>query len=128
MNHANQAHLGPIAWQKGDGPVGGFSDSHASDDERYLNDREGRRVTPTIQAATNASAPSSAPRTPGQRGRPPKKSDEEKARESQAELARRKREIGLGVDRQGATFANEKRRAGFVDDEDGAEVFVDDSE
>jgi hypothetical protein len=40
-------------------------------------------------------------------------------------LAKRKREIGLGVDREGATFANEKRRAGFVDDEDGDEVLVD---
>lgn len=89
-----------------------------------MSDRHGRRVTPTIPAAAPSSAPSSATR-PAQRGRPPKKSDEEKARESQAELAKQKREIGLGVDREGATFANEKRRAGFVDDEDESEVFVD---
>jgi hypothetical protein len=74
------------------------------------------------------SAGNSAQRTPGQRGRPPKKTDEEKARESQAQLARNKREIGLGVDREGATFANEKRRAGLVDDEDEDEVLVDASD
>jgi hypothetical protein len=89
-------------------------------------------VTPTIPAAiTGSSANISAQRAPGTgagRGRPPKKTDEEKARESQAELARRKREVGLGVDRQGATFANDKRRAGFVDDEDGDEVLVDASD
>ena len=79
-------------------------------------------------AALDVSAGSSAQRTPGKRGRPPKKTDEEKARESQAQLARNKREIGLGVDREGATFANEKRRAGFVDDEDEAEVLVDASD
>lgn len=43
-------------------------------------------------------------------------------------MARRKREIGLGVDREGATFANEKRRQGFVDDEDGMEVTVEASD
>lgn len=40
-------------------------------------------------------------------------------------MAKKKREIGLAVDRQGATLATDKRRAGFVDDEDGEEVFVD---
>jgi hypothetical protein len=64
----------------------------------------------------------------GQRGRPPKKTGEEKAKEGQAALAKKKREIGLGVDREGATFANEKRRAGFVDDEDGDGVVVDASD
>ena len=62
------------------------------------------------------------------RGRPPKKTDEEKARESQADMVRKRREIGPGVDRQGARFINEKRRAGFIDDEDPEEVLVVDSD
>ena len=103
------------------------TDSNASDAEAYLSDRQGRRVTPTIPAASPALVNQSGGVAP-KRGRPPKKTDEEKARESQAEIARQKREIGLGVDRGGATFANEKRRAGFVDDEDGDEVLVDASD
>jgi hypothetical protein len=71
--------------------------------------------------------PTSAP-TSGQRGRPPKKTEEQKARDSQAEVAKKKREIGPGVDRGGATLANAKRRAGFIDDEDPEEVTVDDDE
>jgi len=61
------------------------------------------------------------------RGRPPKKSDEEKALEIQRSAEKRKREIGPGVDRGGATLATDKRRLGFVDDEDFEEI-VDDEE
>lgn len=40
----------------------------------------------------------------------------------QRAVERKKREIGPGVDRGGATLANPKRRMGFVDDEDFEEI------
>jgi hypothetical protein len=47
------------------------------------------------------------------------------AREEEAKAAKRKKAIGAGMDRGGSTLANEKRRAGFVDDEED-EMIVDD--
>ena len=35
---------------------------------------------------------------------------------------KRKREIGPGIDKGGATLVNDKRRHGFVDDEEDDEV------
>ena len=42
--------------------------------------------------------------------------------EIQKSMERKKREIGPGIDRGGATLANPKRRMGFVDDEDFEEI------
>ncbi|EON61173.1 hypothetical protein W97_00385 [Coniosporium apollinis CBS 100218] len=123
--HIEAAHLGELAWELGDGPAGGLSESHDSD--AYLSDRSGRRATPQIAAPSGASssAPASAAHRAGP-GRPAKKSDEQKALEAQRRLEQVKRDIGPGVDRGGARLANEKRRAGFVDDEVGEEIVDED--
>ena len=52
----------------------------------------------------------------------PKKSEKDAAVEIQKSMERKKREIGPGIDRGGATLANPKRRMGFVDDEDFEEI------
>ena len=54
------------------------------------------------------------PRGPGR----PRRTDMQIAMESQKALEKKKREIGPGVDRGGATLATPKRRLGFIDDED----------
>jgi hypothetical protein len=102
-------------------------DSNVTDSEAYLSDAHGRRVTPRVFAPPLAvEAEKHGSGNAPKRGRPPKLTPEEKARQSQAEATKKKREIGPGIDRGGARLANEKRRAGFVDDEDGEEVIVDD--
>lgn len=40
-------------------------------------------------------------------------------------MEQKKREVGPGIDKSGATLANTKRRTGFLDDEDFEEI-VDD--
>ena len=52
----------------------------------------------------------------------PKKSERDTAVEVQKAIEKKKREIGPGIDRGGATLANPKRRTGFVDDEDFEEI------
>ncbi|KAF2842305.1 hypothetical protein M501DRAFT_1013657 [Patellaria atrata CBS 101060] len=126
--HIEQAHISPLAWAHGDGPAGGLSDGRDSEmSEAYLSDSRGRRVTPTV--AFPAPSPISAqPNTSARgRGRPPlpKKTDEEKAQEAQRSIQKKKREIGPGVDRSGATLATEKRRLGFIDDEDDTDIVED---
>ncbi|KAF2431078.1 hypothetical protein EJ08DRAFT_678642 [Tothia fuscella] len=126
-DHVEKIHVVPMAWKLGDGPPGGVSDSGATDSEAYLSDAHGRQVTPRISAPASASAsgatPSSALRLGlPQRGRPPKSTPEQKAREKEAEIAKRKKEIGVGMDRGGARLANDKRRAGFVDDDEEESV------
>ncbi|EKG19423.1 Zinc finger C2H2-type protein [Macrophomina phaseolina MS6] len=129
-DHVEFAHLGPKSWELGDGHAGGLSESHDSASEAYLSDSRGRMVTPliarpsreAIKNAVEAAVP--APRKPG---RPKEKSENQKAQEAQAGLEQKKRLIGPGLDRGGVRLANEKRRMGFLDDEDFEEV-VSDSE
>jgi len=59
------------------------------------------------------------------RGRPPKNSQEQEAREAQARLVSQKRRIGPGMDRGGATLVNDKRRRGFIDSDGLEEELVD---
>ena len=47
---------------------------------------------------------------------------EREARELQRVAEKRKRDMGPGIDKGGARLANDKRRMGFVDDDDMAEV------
>ena len=65
---------------------------------------------------------SSVKRGPGR----PKKSERDTAIEVQKAIEKKKRDIGPGIDRGGATLANPKRRTGFIDDED-FEKLVDDT-
>lgn len=63
---------------------------------------------------------------PRGRGRPPNNDVEQEARDVQKRLvARKKRVGGPGMDRGGATLANEKRRRGFIENEDVEEELVD---
>lgn len=51
---------------------------------------------------------------------------EREARELQRIAEKRKRDMGPGIDKGGARLANDKRRQGFVDDDDTAEVVDED--
>lgn len=64
--------------------------------------------------------------TPHGHGRPPKNTQEQEARDMQDRLVSQKRRIGgPGMDRGGATFVNEKRRRGFVENDVTEEELVD---
>lgn len=64
--------------------------------------------------------------TPRGRGRPPKNTQEQEARDLQDRLVSQKRRMGgPGMDRGGATLVNEKRRRGFVDSDVTEEELVD---
>ena len=64
--------------------------------------------------------------TPRGRGRPPKNTLGQEARDLQARLVSQRRRMGgLGMDRGGATFVNEKRRRGFVEPDEMEEELVD---
>ncbi|KAI8936372.1 hypothetical protein NX059_006784 [Plenodomus lindquistii] len=126
--HIQESHFDPLSWELGDGPASGLSDAHDSD--AYLSDAHGRQVTPRITVnlddiseLPSAQVPSSASRG---RGRPPKVSQEQDALDSHSRLVSRKRRIGgPGMDRGGATLANEKRRRGFLDNSDVEGELVD---
>lgn len=88
-------------------------------------------MTPRIRADTNRinrdpstfQTPAFAPR---RRGRPPKNTQEQEAREAQERLVSQKRRIGgPGMDRGGATLVNDKRRKGFTDSDEMEEELVD---
>lgn len=55
-------------------------------------------------------------------GRPAKKPVEEEAKQAQKTIENRKRYFGPGIDRGGSRLVTEKRRMGFIDDEDVEEV------
>lgn len=78
--------------------------------EAYMSDRQGRRVTPQII--------------------PSDSEDSHKrltaAEQSQRNAELKRRQLGVGVDKDGARLANDKRRRGFVDDDDTMEVVDDD--
>lgn len=115
--HVSKLHLEPIAWRLGDGPASGVSEpSEAELSEAYLSDAQGRRVTPRVVIPVQqASAP-----------HPPRSSAHEKALEVERQAAKRKRDIGVGIDKGGARLATDKRRQGFIDDDDTAMVVDDD--
>ncbi|EAT85559.2 hypothetical protein SNOG_06908 [Parastagonospora nodorum SN15] len=130
-NHVQETHFDPLSWELGDGPASGLSENvEAHDSEAYLSDAQGRPVTPRIRAdpdcvnmyQSTLQAPASGPRG---RGRPPKSSQEQEAREAQARLVSQKRRIGPGMDRGGATLVNDKRRKGFIDNNGVEEELVD---
>ncbi|KAB2577389.1 hypothetical protein DBV05_g3883 [Lasiodiplodia theobromae] len=127
-DHIEFAHLGPKLWQLGDGHAGGLSESHDSASEAYLSDtRTGKIVTPLVAPSKEVLAavmPALSP-VPRRPGRPKIKTDEERALDFQAALERKKKLVGPGLDRGGARLPNQKRRMGFIDDEDFEEVVSD---
>jgi len=81
-------------------------DNHDSDiAELYMSDRQGRRVTPQIVPSDSESSRKRS-----------------KAEQSQRAAELKKRQIGLGVDKVGARLVNDKRRQGFLDDDDTMEI------
>jgi hypothetical protein len=106
-----------------------WADAH--DSEAYLSDAQGRRVTPRIVANPavyeNDTLPAQlSTSTPRGRGWPPKNTQEQEARDLMDRLVSQKRRMGgPGMDRGGATLANEKRRRGFVDIDEMQEEVVD---
>lgn len=101
------------------------------DSDAYLSDAHGRQVTPRIVVnledmpvdASLVRVPSSAPRGRGQHA---KVSSEQEALDTLARLVSRKRRLGgPGMDRGGATLANDKRRRGFLNNSDTEGELVD---
>ncbi|KAI9694058.1 MAG: hypothetical protein M1822_003329 [Bathelium mastoideum] len=141
MGHMEKEHLSPIAWQLGDGPVGGLSDAQESDaSEAYLSDARGRQVTPRVTMPTGADpsagtpnvAPSSAEQgSSKKRGRPPGSGQgklRDQAVEARDNLERKKKQMGPGLDKGGSILVNEKRRQGFIDDEGDEGHIVNDAD
>ncbi|EUC46435.1 hypothetical protein COCMIDRAFT_92857 [Bipolaris oryzae ATCC 44560] len=125
-SHVQQVHFDPLLWELGDGPASGLSDSH--DYDAYLSDAQGRQVTPRITVdperleALSLSPPDLLSRG---RGRPPKRTLEQEARDAHDRLASLKMRIGgPGMDRGGATLVNEKRRRGLIDVDETEEEIV----
>ncbi|OQO09364.1 hypothetical protein B0A48_04762 [Cryoendolithus antarcticus] len=108
VKHVEKEHLEPIAWRLGDGPRSGLPATHDSD--AYLSDSHGRSITPIIQpfSAVNLK-PSSAIDTSGLN---------KEARDAVRRLEARKRIVGATMGQLGCKFVNQKRRLGFLDDED----------
>ena len=107
-------HLEPIAWKQGDGPAGGVSSaSEAELSEAYLSDAHGRHLTPRVVVPAPPTAPASGPA---------RSNAHEAALEVEREATKRKRAIGVGIDKGGARLVNDKRRQGFIDDDDTAMV------
>ncbi|EUC31866.1 hypothetical protein COCCADRAFT_27481 [Bipolaris zeicola 26-R-13] len=125
-NHVQQAHFDPLLWELGDGPASGLSDSHDSD--AYLSDAQGRQVTPRIIVdperleALSLSPPGLLSRG---RGRPPKRTLEQEARDAHDRLVSLKMRIGgPGMDCGGTTLVNDKRRRGLIDVDETEEEVV----
>lgn len=128
--HIENAHLKSIAWSLGDGPAGGVLDPNAlAASDAYLSDARGRRVTPRIEVSDERARAAADPRVAADVGRRRARlTGDEAADEVRAGEERRRRAIGPGIDRGGARLANEKRRAGFVDDDDEVLVVDDDED
>jgi len=144
--HLEIRHFGPLAWTKGDGPAAGVSGKHfhpstwridkmingdltdrdSEMSEAYLSDAQGRQVTPRIVVPPRASDQLWYADRPRGSGRPPKKTEEQKALESQKQAENKKKTIGPGVDTGGSRLANAKRRQGFLDNEDFERVVDED--
>lgn len=111
------------------------TDPRDSESEAYLSDRQGRSVTPIIRplsevAISQSEPPVAAPVYRGV-GRPPLggvSKDERVAAAELEKLKHRQRDVGLSLVKGGVRFANEKRRMGFVDDEQFEEVVSSDGE
>ncbi|KAK1915697.1 hypothetical protein P3342_003507 [Pyrenophora teres f. teres] len=131
--HLQQNHFSDLSWKLGDGPAGGLSDSHDSEVDSYLSDAQGRQVTPRItveperlEALRSSWSPQPSTAAPRGRGRPPKYTAEQEARDAHDRLVSHKKRIGgPGMDRGGVTLVNEKRRRGLIETEETEEELVD---
>jgi hypothetical protein len=93
--------------------------------EAYLSDSRGRSVTPIIRPMTNIGLAEPASQTmPARLGRPPAGAtkDERKARQELQELKERKKAVVPTLEKTGVRLANEKRRMGFLDDENFEDI------
>ena len=130
--HFETKHIRPVAWELGDGPAGGVSDREGSElSDAYLSDRQGRRVTPRVALpdSTERTAAASVARggvRPGQQ--PPRavgkqnKTMEDEARIEEYGAQEQRARMGASIDREGVRTlggkGSEKRRMGFIDDDD----------
>ncbi|KAM3424588.1 hypothetical protein BST61_g6580 [Cercospora zeina] len=154
FKHVNKSHLHEIAWKLGDGPRGGSVSEIRNDRSAYLSDASGRSVTPMIltpqeiaEAEAEAEAMDDVQSTPSMApaklkrkpGRPTKSagafalqstSSDKVERDAAAELKKledQKRREGVTMGLEGTRLVNEKRRRGFLDDEDFEDI-IEDSE
>lgn len=112
---------------------------HHTDSGAYLSDKNGRRVTPIIvplservKADDGAILMSDLPQfnqtLENMSSRPEGRSKEIREAEAQLEKLRAKQQRqGVTMGREGSRLVNEKRRRGFIDDED-FEDFIEESD
>nr|XP_023907879.1 uncharacterized protein LOC112019593 [Quercus suber]POF16306.1 hypothetical protein CFP56_23824 [Quercus suber] len=100
--HIYEAHMDPVAWNKGDGPGGGLPGHGRADSESYLSDAHGRSVTPVITPRDSLAESTSGATVAA----------------SLKVLIDHKSIVGPSFEKTGCTLANAKRRRGFLDDED----------
>lgn len=94
-------------------------DNHESDiSESYMSDSRGRRVTPRVVV----------PEVPPEEAQRKRTAAEKEADQTRKVAEQRARLIGPGIDREGATLVNDKRRQGFLDDVEVMEVVDDDDD
>ena len=134
--HVDDEHLRQIKWAQGDGPAAGLAEGDGEVTDAVLSDREGRRVTPRISMP---SSPAEAvqrvevERREGAQGPAPDSGSGKRRQtpleEAQAELysaEEKRRRLGVGIDKGGATLVTDKRRRGFIEDGDVEMVSDDD--
>ena len=138
--HVEDEHLVPIRWEKGDGPSAGLIERGGGAGEvsdAVLSDREGRQVTPRIampsspaeavQTVIEGRAAGSQGPAPGSGRSSRRRTPQEEAEMEVYSAEEKRRRLGAGIDKGGATLATDKRRRGFVEDGD-IEVISEDSE
>lgn len=90
-----------------------------------MSDSRGRSVTPVIKPMSNIGLAESASQImPARLGRPPAglSKDERNAQQELQELKERKKAVGPSLEKTGVRLANEKRRMGFLDDENFEDI------
>lgn len=103
--------------------------------EAYLSDAEGRQVTPWIKTPPRLTATydqqpqlqQSAPSFGRGRGWPPvdRATLERRVLDAEERLRTKKRTLGIGLDKGGATLVTDERRLTLIDDEDFERIIDD---
>ncbi|KAK4494836.1 hypothetical protein PRZ48_014192 [Zasmidium cellare] len=131
MKHVNKVHLDEVAWKQGDGPRGGSVSELQSDSEAWLSDSKGRSVTPLIVPRSERQADDSQPDpTPKNKlyflqGPGPFTKEQREAAAELQKLRDKKEREGWIMGQEGSRLVTDKRRRGFLDDEDFEDVIYD---
>ncbi|KAF2162715.1 hypothetical protein M409DRAFT_68986 [Zasmidium cellare ATCC 36951] len=128
LKHVTKQHLDEVAWKLGDGPRGGSVSELPSDSEAWLSDANGRSVTPLIVPMSERQTEepqSKVKKFPGFSSDGPMTKEQREAAAELQKLRDQKLREGVIMGREGSRLANDKRRRGFLDDEDFEDVIYD---